>query len=100
LKKIPGKNIFKAKDNIFIVDERYEFIKLIGIGAYGVVVSAYDKITKNKVAIKKIPNAFEDLIDAKRIWREIKILSFLSHDNIVQLVDVLKPPSKSGYEDI
>jgi len=27
------------------------------------------------VAIKKIPKAFQDLIDAKRVLREIKILS-------------------------
>ena len=30
---------------------------------------------KAKVAIKKVPKAFEDLIDAKRIVREIKLLS-------------------------
>ena len=39
------------------------------------VCSAYDHTTKNKVAIKKVAKAFEDLIDAKRIVREIKLLS-------------------------
>jgi mitogen-activated protein kinase 1/3 len=38
---------------------------LIGRGAYGVVVSALDKKNDMKVAIKKVHNAFEDLIDAK-----------------------------------
>jgi mitogen-activated protein kinase 1/3 len=40
-----------------------------------VVCSAYDHKSKTKVAIKKVPKAFEDLIDAKRIVREIKLLS-------------------------
>ena len=58
------------------------------------------KETGQKVAIKKIPNAFDDLIDAKRILREIKLLRFFSHDNIVSLVDMEKPESKTGYNDI
>lgn len=59
----------------FVVDDKYEYIKQIGSGAYGVVCSAYDHKLKVKVAIKKVHNAFEDLIDAKRIVREIKLLS-------------------------
>jgi hypothetical protein len=47
-----------------------------------------------------VPKAFEDLIDAKRIVREIKLLKFFDHENIIGLVDVQKPPSKTGYEDI
>ena len=47
----------------------------MGGGAYGVVCAALNKETGQKVAIKKIPNAFDDLIDAKRILREIKLLS-------------------------
>ena len=45
----------------------------MGQGAYGIVVSANDLITNKKVAIKKVHNAFADLIDAKRIIREIKL---------------------------
>jgi hypothetical protein len=40
-----------------------------------VVCSGTDNIKKTKVAIKKVQNAFEDLVDAKRILREIKMLS-------------------------
>jgi len=40
------------------------------------------------VAIKKIQTAFGDVIDAKRILREIKILKFFEHENIVKLVDI------------
>ena len=59
----------------FLVQDKYEYIKQIGHGAYGVVCSAIDHSIKAKVAIKKVPKAFEDLIDAKRIVREIKLLS-------------------------
>jgi len=59
----------------FVVDEKYEIIKQIGSGAYGVVASALDRQRNKKVAIKKVINAFDDLIDAKRIVREIKLLS-------------------------
>ena len=55
----------------------------MGYGAYGVVCSALDKQTGEKVAIKKIPKAFQDLIDAKRVLREIKILSKLSSVHII-----------------
>lgn len=66
------------------MQDKYEYIKQIGHGAYGVVCSAIDHSIKAKVAIKKVPKAFEDLIDAKRIVREIKLLSksifnFLCH---------------------
>lgn len=52
------------------------------------VCSALDHKLKAKVAIKKVPKAFEDLIDAKRIVREIKLLKFFDHENIIGLVDV------------
>jgi mitogen-activated protein kinase 1/3 len=73
---------------LFTVDERYDFIKRIGFGAYGVVCSVFDKVTNQNVAIKKIPKAFSDLVDAKRALREIKILKFFDHENIVSLLDI------------
>ena len=69
-------------------------MKCIGRGAYGVVCSASIKGTKDKVAIKKVPNAYEDLIDAKRIVREILLLKFFDHENLISLVDLDKPEKK------
>ena len=82
------------------MDERYDYIKQIGLGAYGVVCSCFDKKTNMKVAIKKVPNAFEDLIDAKRILREIKLLKYFDHENIISLLDVPRPDTRTGYNDI
>ena len=84
----PGKVKFTSGGTTFIVDQNYEFIKKIGHGAYGVVVSALDRKTNTKVAIKKVPKAFEDLIDAKRILREIRLLKHFDHENITSLIDI------------
>jgi len=62
--------------------------------------SAFDRQTNENVAIKKVPNAFEDLIDAKRILREIKLLRHFTHDNIISLKDILKPRSLEQFEDV
>ena len=100
VKWLKNKHSFTVAGSEFIIDERYEYIKQIGVGAYGVVISCYDKKTNRNVAIKKVGNAFEDLIDAKRIVREIKLLRYFKHDNIVSLIDIQKPPSRTGFEDI
>jgi serine/threonine protein kinase len=44
---------------------------LITDGSYGFVVSAIDAVTGNKVAIKKVKETFADVVDAKRILREL-----------------------------
>lgn len=98
--KQPQKVTFEIAGSSFTVDDHYQFIKQIGHGAYGVVISALDKRTNTKVAIKKVGKAFEDLIDAKRILREIKLLSFFEHENVISLLDVLKPQARTGFEDI
>ena len=48
----------------------------------------------------RILNAFEDLIDAKRIVREIKLLRYFNHDNIISLIDIPKPEGRTGFNDI
>lgn len=82
----------------FVLDARYFPQKGIGRGAYGVVISAQDQETNLKVAIKRIPRLFSDLIDAKRILREIKLLGHFQHENIVGLRDLI--PSVGPFEDL
>ena len=40
------------------IDARYTPLKQIGTGAYGVVVAARDELTGERVAVKKVSNAF------------------------------------------
>ena len=50
----------------------------------------FAQITGRKVAIKRISKVFLDLIDAKRILREIKLLRHLGkHENIVDILDIM-----------
>merc|ERR1711970_728496 len=72
----------------------------IGKGAYGVVCSASNSVTGERLAIKKISNAFDNVVDAKRMLREIKLLRHLQHENIVKIKDILPPPSLENFKDM
>lgn len=51
----------------------YEIQKKLGKGAYGIVWKAVDKKTKNVVALKKIFDAFQNVTDAQRTYREVRV---------------------------
>ena len=85
----------------FEVDSRYSPLESIGTGAYGVVCAAKDNRTGRRVAIKKIPKVFEVLTIAKRTYRELKILRHLRHENIISILDVMRPPEDiSQFQDV
>ncbi|KAK9809717.1 hypothetical protein WJX73_009189 [Symbiochloris irregularis] len=79
---------------------RYTIKEVIGKGSYGVVCSAVDTKTGEKVAIKKINNVFDHVSDATRILREIKLLRLLRHPDIVEIKHVMLPPSPREFKDI
>lgn len=100
-KKKSSTHSFMVNQCKFVIDTRYQPLKPLGRGAYGVVCSAMDKNRDNKkVAIKKIQGAFEDLIDGKRILREIKLLRHFQHENICGLVDLAPSPISHPFEDV
>ena len=51
-------------------------------------------------AIKKVANTFHDLIDAKRILREIKLLRhFRAHENVIAIKDIITvPPNTTDFK--
>ncbi|KAI0518624.1 hypothetical protein KFK09_006060 [Dendrobium nobile] len=79
---------------------RYQIEEVIGKGSYGVVCSALDTHTGEKVAIKKINDIFEHVSDSTRILREIKLLRLLRHPDIVEIKHILLPPSRREFKDI
>jgi len=81
------------------VPAHLEFIKKVGSGAYGTVASFQDKNTGGKIAVKKITDAFHDLVDGKRILREVKLLRSFRHDNIISILDMY-PPDHPDFDDI
>ena len=52
------------------------------------------------VAIKRVKHLFDDLIDCKRILRELAILNWLSHPHIVQIYDIVEPPSLKSFDEL
>ncbi|KAM0714542.1 hypothetical protein Q7P37_009838 [Cladosporium fusiforme] len=70
--------------------ERYNIIRKIGEGAYGVVYKATPKYSEGEVAIKIVKH-LDDKLVRSRTLREIKILHYLRHDNITALVDAIRP---------
>ena len=80
--------------------DRYDPIKILGSGSYGKVVEAIDKTTKKKVAIKKINELFVDLIDTKRVLREITLLRFMKNPFIVELLDIVYDNNNENFDCI
>ena len=64
----------------------------IGYGAFGVVWAVTDPRDRQRVALKKMPYVFSNLVSAKRVYRELKILASIKHDNILKAQDILLPP--------
>ncbi|CAM8913199.1 unnamed protein product [Rhodiola kirilowii] len=91
-------NIFS---NLFEITPKYRPpIMSIGRGAYGIVCSVMNAETNEMVAIKKIANAFDNYMDAKRTLREIKLLRHLDHENIISIRDVIPPPVRREFCDV
>jgi len=84
---------------VFHVPTHLEFVKRVGSGAYGCVASFKDTGAGEHIAVKKITNAFADLIDGKRILREVKLLRHLNHSNIIRILDMY-PPASPNFDDI
>ena len=102
-KKIPLKE-YNYNDEILYLPERYKAGEIIGSGAYGIILSAVDTQNNNQVvAIKKL-KSISDIIDLKRISREILIMKYCQHENIIPLFDVIihlnKNPSINKIADV
>ncbi|KAK7195456.1 mitogen-activated protein kinase [Novymonas esmeraldas] len=89
-----GRKVYRVRGQNFDIDDTYTVTSVIGHGAYGVVCAALDDRTFQEVAIKRVSRVFEDLIDGRRIWREILLLRTLKEHgcrNILRLIRVLPP---------
>jgi len=73
----------------FLLNKKYQVIREMGAGAYGIVYSARNTATGDEVAIKKVTKIFDKTILAKRALREIKLLRhFNSHENVTSILDM------------
>lgn len=74
--------------------------KVIGYGAFGVVWSVTDPRSGKRYALKKMPNVFSSVVSARRVFREVKMLCTLKHDNILAACDVLQPPTIDLFDEV
>ncbi|KAJ6061545.1 uncharacterized protein N7446_005665 [Penicillium canescens] len=83
----------------FNVSDQYEIQDVIGEGAYGVVCSAIHKPSGQKVAIKKI-TPFDHSMFCLRTLREMKLLRYFNHENIISILDIQRPRNYEGFNEV
>ncbi|KAI7862388.1 mitogen-activated protein kinase [Spinellus fusiger] len=83
----------------FDAGESYAIIDVVGEGAYGVVCSATHKPTGQTVAIKRIL-PFDHAMFCLRTLREIKLLKYFNHENIIAILDIVKPKSMEEFTEV
>jgi mitogen-activated protein kinase 1/3 len=98
---IPPKrwDVEMVREQVFDVGPRYTKLVYIGEGAYGMVASATDNVTKTRVAIKKI-SPFEHQTYCQRTLREIKILRRFTHENVIDIQDIIRSPTIDELKDV
>lgn len=82
------------------VGPNYEIIKQLGAGSYGMVCEARHLPTGERVAIKHVAKIFDDIIDCKRLLREISILRYLDHPNVVKIREIIKPSNLESFNEL
>ncbi|MBE6903935.1 MAG: PASTA domain-containing protein [Ruminococcaceae bacterium] len=72
-----------------VLNDRYVLNEIIGVGGMAVVYKAYDKIIDRQVAVKVLKEEFtQNSMFRKRFLNESRVISMLSHVNIVDVYDV------------
>ncbi|MED6288548.1 hypothetical protein CHARACLAT_027705 [Characodon lateralis] len=62
--------------------------------------SVTDPRDGKRVALKKMPNVFQNLVSCKRVFRELKMLCFFKHENVLSALDILQPPHINCFEEM
>ncbi|KAE8726685.1 Mitogen-activated protein kinase 6 [Hibiscus syriacus] len=92
---------YNISGNIFQVTAKYKApIVPIGKRDHRIFCSAFNSEANETVALKKIPNAFDNGFDARRTLREIKLLRHLGHENVVAIRDIILPPQWECFNDV
>ncbi|KAJ9464809.1 Mitogen-activated protein kinase pmk-1 [Diplonema papillatum] len=87
-----------GNDTHFSVPARYQLESKIGNGQFGTVCKAMDKAIDSHVAIKKIalpnrasrgePTSTDQLLQLRRVLREVATLKYFNHPNVISLLDL------------
>ena len=73
----------------FVLNDRYQIIKHLGSGGFGVVLQAYDHLLDREVAVKLIqPGYALAPVAVDAFLREARAIGRLDHPNIVTVYDL------------
>lgn len=98
--KIEGDfKVYSISGTHFEVPKQYTVLKFLGLGAYGLACSCLDNVTKKKVCIKKCRDILRDEEDGKRVLREIAMMRYFNHENLLSVLTIL-PPLRQNYESL
>ena len=95
------KDAFDA-DEIYLYDidkSKYIASAFINLGKLGPVSSFINVNTNEFVAIKKLSNVYENPNKGKNVLKQINILSFINHPNVIKLLDIIIPENED-FQDI
>eukprot|EP01083_Nonionella_stella_P205952 749523_1 len=87
----PKRVIFQLEDEKYELYPWLKPTKALGQGAYATVCEVRDTRTKHKYAIKKNRDVFNNVADARRILREIKLMIHMHHENVMGLIGCIPP---------
>lgn len=108
---MPGKEPTQPYSNMFAEQAKHqnheslrsktvEADKPIGYGAFGVVWAVTDPRNGKRVALKKMPNVFQNIVSSKRVYRELRMLCHFKHDNVVRAIDILQPDPIDVFHEL
>jgi hypothetical protein len=67
--------------------------RIVGFGSFGIVWEVTNPRDGHRVALKRMTNVFDSVTSARRVVRELKMLFFLKHDNVLSALDIVSPMS-------
>lgn len=79
---------------------QFEILDFLGSGAYGAVFAAKEKESERVVALKSCKDILTSRTLAKRTLRELRILRFCAHPNIVQLQYIVIPSDTDNLSEL
>ena len=82
-----------------VVGGAYRIVRVVGEGAYGVVYAAVHIPSSTRVAVKRI-TPFDHQMFSLRTLREIRLLRHFHHENIISILDIVRPTSFESFTEV
>eukprot|EP01013_Petalomonas_cantuscygni_P024328 TRINITY_DN45934_c0_g1_i1.p1 TRINITY_DN45934_c0_g1~~TRINITY_DN45934_c0_g1_i1.p1 ORF type:complete len:393 (+),score=80.59 TRINITY_DN45934_c0_g1_i1:130-1308(+) len=95
---------YSVREKIFEVPRTYQLLQFIGEGAFGTVCSAVHLSRKpgepERVAVKQIAIQHDNILEVRRLVRELYLMDHFRHDNVVGLYDLWPLSTRNVFDHI